>query len=1355
MDATRSSRFPTGVVALAVFLVALVILLLLFRGDDGDRVVISMADYEPEAVEEAVRDALRPVALTPARELRVTARQVRWNDPTGRPFLETPRASVSVLLNAGPDGGVLLSDGVIVEPRVRLAQTGEESWNYDRPLAPFLEDEPGDAAREPLAVRLREFTVVGGNVILDLLDERYEARSLDAELSAGQLSGPGLDAPTFALRRASAELVLPDTAEGTLTRDVTVAGARIRVLDGAVAFDIDRGTFGRSQLASLQGIWDPSLGGFGLDMTLTAIDARLADIPWLPGEVPEGAAGSFRLRVQPRPGGRTALALSDIDLRAPGSAATGSFAAVIGAERPPVLEAVDLRVDPLSLDLVEAFTGPLPYGGTVAGTIVGTGGDVEFDLRGRLTTPTMTEPFATDVVGTVGFTEEGFALREAAVTLDRVPLVVLRELAPGLPLTGPVSGTVRVVGAPGTGPLELDVRFEAGGGIVLLQGTANVAGPVPAYDLTGRLTGVRLQSLLEPAVPPAELHAEFAVEGRGTDPRTATATVSALGTFTGWESEPGDTLVVRASLAGGAVDVEDLRLDLGPISFGAGGRWDMVGGEGAVRYDLAVAELGPLGPFLPADADGQRRYSQGSLRLTGLASGTLERPSVAGAVQAREFRWGEWAAETFDAEYAVDLTGGLPRIETQLAASSLRTPVGAFEAVEGEIDFGRPDFQVSLRADQEGGRGILAFEADGVIDETGQREIFVRSMELDLRQERWRLPEPGRIAWTAGDAVRVEGIELLQTDGAGRIFLDGIVAPADRMDLLVDVAGLPVGEVLTLVGNETELEGELALRGRIAGPADDPDVEVRVVLTGGRFRDVAVRLVETDVEYSDARLLVEGEGLLGDSARIEVSGAIPARIQLGGSPFFDLVDDAPIDLRVVTRTFPLATLDPGLASVDDIEGRLEANLRVGGTPAEPRLSGSGELREGALTVPLLGRRFRDIRGAVLLSGREARIRELTIQSDGTARVEGRLDFTRLTDPSLDLTASLEAFRFQDIPSEREAGVWGTARINGSLTRPVLTGSVRLDDGAVSLAPLQQPELSARLAAGDMALLDPVMERDLGAPAEGAGFVVNNLTVVAGENLWFVTEEARARLSGTLAVDRAAEDVTIQGTLQGEGGTFELTAGPISRQFRIVSSEIQFFGSPDPNPRIDIVASRLVRVADGADVDVQVHVGGTLNTPTLSLSTATGANVPESELLSFLLFGRPTSDLGQVAAVDGLQGAVGQGLAYTGLFEALGSEIGQEVSFLDYLRVDVVPGAGLYATAGFEISRDLFLTTDFPLASDAAGAAVGLEWQTGVGTFRGGLEPVERLGRLGTRTLTYLDDEARRQFILAWRQRWTY
>jgi hypothetical protein len=1249
-----------------------------------------------------------------------------------------------------------VSDGAIVEPRLRLVQLGKERWNYETPLAPFLGDEEGDGGEDDgLAIRLRDLVVREGDVTIDMLEASYAVRSLDLRLSQGQLSGPTVAGPTFQVAEAEGELALPDTAgeSGEVVRSVRIADAGFQLVEGVLSFEIDTARFGESRLAALEGLWNPELGGYGLDMRMRAIEARVADLPWLPGEVPEGAAGSFQLRLEPRPADRTFVALTDLDLRAPGSSATGSIRAVVGGEAPPALESIDVHVDPLALDLAEAFTGPLPYGGALTGSIQGTSEDIRIDLSARLTAPAISDPFTANLTGNLALGDEGVQLRGAEVALERVPLGVLEPVAPGLPLRGPISGTVGLEGGMAQGPLDLDLRLEAAGGIVTATGTADLGGKVPIYDLAGRLAGVNLRSILVPAAPPVELHAEFDLDGRGTDPRTAELQVAVNGSFTGWQAEPGDTLVARVALSGGVVDVEEIRMDAGPVALSAEGRWDYVDGSGEVGYEVAVADLEPLAPYLPPDPEGRRLFARGALRVTGTAEGTLESPTVSGELSAEDFRWGEWAGESLGGSYAFVSRDGLPRVQADVEGQEVRTPAADFDEVSLDVDFGRPEFNVAFQADQEDGRGVFEIDAGGRIDESGQRDVIVRTLEVDLQRQRWRLPEPAEISWTSGEAIRVQGLTLRQAGGSGRIALDGVLLPADEMDASLEIVGLPVGDVLELAGTDIPLSGDLTVTGAVTGPADSPVLDLSLALTDGGFREVRIRSIETEIRYDTATLSIEGEGLLGDSANVEIRGTVPADLRLGGSPLFSLVDDAPIDLRILSRTFPLSTLDPGLAMVDEIEGHLEANLRVAGTPAEPQLSGAARLEGGSLIVPMLNRRFHDIRGRVLLSGRRADLERLVIESGGRAVVRGSLDFENLTQPSLDLSAELNDLQVQAIEGDDAAEIEGTISVSGTLDRPVITGDIGADDGAVSLVPLQQPELSTRLADAGQLQISP--EADFGVPETRGGIAVRDLSFTAGDDLRFVTQEADVPLAGTLSIDKSGESVAVQGTLSGEGGSFGLSAGVITRQFQIVSAEIRFFGSPEPNPRLDIVASRQVRTPDGGTVEIEIRVGGTLENPSLGLATATGPAVPESELLSFLLFGRSTGDLGQVAGTGGGQGLLGQSLAYTGVAEALASQLTEALGLVDYFQLDYLPSGEIYATLGVEIADDWFVNADFPVG-EADLSAVGVEWRSGIGVLRGALEPVQRLDRLvAARTLSFIEAETLRQWVVAWRNRWTY
>ena len=87
--------------------------------------------------------------------------------------------------------------------------------------------------------------------------------------------------------------------------------------------------------------------------------------------------------------------------------------------------------------------------------------------------------------------------------------------------------------------------LELGTGLATVAGDVDLTGAVPRYDVTGRLVGIELQSVMA-GVPPVALTAQFAVVGSGFDPASAAARLRLDGRFTGWESEPGDTVALVA-----------------------------------------------------------------------------------------------------------------------------------------------------------------------------------------------------------------------------------------------------------------------------------------------------------------------------------------------------------------------------------------------------------------------------------------------------------------------------------------------------------------------------------------------------------------------------------------------------------------------------------------------------------------------------------------------------------------------------------------------------------------------------------------------------------------------------------------
>lgn len=1364
MTQTRSRTAPTGIVAAATFLVGLVVFLVLLRGGGGGARAL-LLDYDPGGFEDRVAERLADVTLRPTALLRVRADRVVWRDDRGAPFLQAPSLTFSVDVRDAIGGTVVVRDGSANNVDLDLVRYENGVWNYERPLAPWLGEDRANDNDDGGGTRflLRNVVLGGADVTITFPDAEYAARSLDARLTAAEVSGPGVTAPEFLFARAEGVLELPDTATGRVTRDVALSEGVFRLVDGALAFEIDHATFGASTLGPLAGVWDPGVGGYGLDARIAARDFRLADLPWLRADAPTDAAGSFQLRLEPLAGERTALTFTDLAVASVGSAATGSARAITGPDGFAV-EAVDVTVDPLDLALIEPFTGPLPYSGAVRGRITGTGGELDFDLRATLAAGPTAATFTTDLTGRIAFTEQGVQVREVTADLDRAPLAALEAVAPGLPLTGEITGTVSMEGAPGEAPVRLDVRLEAGGGIVTVAGLVDLRGDAPRYEVTGELLGVELRQLVQPSLPPVQVHARFALDGVGTDPETAVARLTADGNFTGWQSEPGDTLRVVATATRGLLDAEALRLDLGPIAMQAAGEWRFAGGSGgSIRYDLAVSNLDPIARYIPTDPGTRPPFTTGALQAAGTLAGTLERPRVEGRIEATDFRYGEWAAERLTGRYIAGFGAGLPEIEAVLGGTALRTPTGSFARAAVDLDFTRPTFDFSLQAEQQDG-GVLEVEAGGVIEEEGGREIVVRRAEVDLSDQRWGLPNPARIAWVRGEAVRVEGLRLEQRDGDGLLAVDGVIAPLDQVDFAIEAVRLPVGEVIDAVGSGIPLDGRLSLEGRVRGPAELPTLDLGLALAEGSFREVPIRFIEGSVEYVDGGLALEAEGLLGDSARVELGGQLPARLTLGLPPRLELIDAEPIQLRLVTRAFPLATLDPGIRMVQDLEGLLMADIQVAGTAGEPRLDGRMAVSGGAVTVTVLDQRYSEIAGSATLSGRELRIDSLSAVSGGRATVDGVVTFTELIDPELDLVATFSGFRPQSVRNESDAAAFGELRLVGTRSAPRMTGEVRLEEGAVDITPFTAgPQFNEQLV-GIAESTDPFDPTELGADPEApVGLVVSELEVVAGDNLWFVTDQMRAQMRGRLTIETQEGNHTVVGTLEGDQGRFNLRAGPVTRRFEIIAASIRFFGTPEPDPAIDVTASRAMRNADGSSIDLRARLTGTLSSPNLSLATADGATIPESDLLSFLVFGRQTGTLGDVAPGEGA--FLGEAFAFFGTFDLLAEQLSQGADLpFDYFQVQMRPGAGvtefrnLYVVVGEELEQirdDLYATVEAPLDRQDDTWIGSLEWridrQWTIELSRG---PVRYSSPGGMGSISEFI-EASRQWLGVVRRRWTY
>ena len=204
-------------------------------------------------------------------------------------------------------------------------------------------------------------------------------------------------------------------------------------------------------------------------------------------------------------------------------------------------------------------------------------------------------------------------------------------------------------------------------------------------------------------------------------------------------------------------------------------------------------------------------------------------------------------------------------------------------------------------------------------------------------------------------------------------------------------------------------------------------------------------------------------------------------------------------------------------------------------------------------------------------------------------------------------------------------------------------------------------------------------------AARVGMTVRNVQVNMGSDVRLRSDEANIKLGGSVNVivgrglgATGAPQLALEGSLRTERGTFLMRFGDgfLSRLFTIEGGTVRFLGDADFNPDLDIGAIYTVRIASSRftnrnDVRIRARLRGTLVQPRIVLVSADDLQVSDSDLISYLITGRPSADIG--------------GLNYAGdfLLSSLSSNLSARFSgrFFDYLQLQTASGGLGFGATG--------------------------------------------------------------------------
>jgi translocation and assembly module TamB len=462
----------------------------------------------------------------------------------------------------------------------------------------------------------------------------------------------------------------------------------------------------------------------------------------------------------------------------------------------------------------------------------------------------------------------------------------------------------------------------------------------------------------------------------------------------------------------------------------------------------------------------------------------------------------------------------------------------------------------------------------------------------------------------------------------------------------------------------------------------------------------------------------------------------------------------------------MTVLDPLTEIVTGLSGTMTMDAHIAGTWDAPVLSGSVDVRDGTLQIPAVGARYHDVDARLVLEHDRMRVERGTLRGgDGRLEIAGDVRFPSLTHPMLDLALHATRFAAYDIHDFGALTASGDLALRGPAIGATLGGRLEVDAGYLKFRDLVEKRIVSLDDPELRALVDSNLASaaELGSPVHTVfldSLRVEGLTVVMGPDVWLRSSEADIQLAGDFDVIRRIEDNAVRyrldGTLRAVRGTYRLTLGKensilaLTRDFRVTRGTVRFFGTPDFNPELDIAAEHVVRTVQRSQLVVRALIGGTLLAPVLHLESDQRPPLTETEIVSYLMFGRPPTDLGQGAGGGRSEVVLAQALGSSivgGVGQALVSGLGLP---LDYLTI--VPDAGRTQNAlgvgtarleaGAQLGEKTFLTLNAGLCEVLTARLVGaaLEYRlSGRWTVSAAFEPLIQecgtsagLGGLATR-----------------------
>lgn len=956
-----------------------------------------------------------------------------------------------------------------------------------------------------------------------------------------------------------------------------------------------------------------------------------------------------------------------------------------------------LTMRPVQVDLAHDYAPTLPIHGTITGTAT-LNGSTASRMTARADITHVDRGATSRITGTGAIrSSPGAKMASSWFDVDArvhpLSLITAGRFFPQAGLRGDASGPVRLTGT----MRDLSVRTDLGlsdGGSVGLTGKLDLASREKGYDvdLVARLFNA---NTIMAKAPRTSINATASVEGRGFDPATMRATLVADARSSTYDTLSLTSATVRLAAANGMARVDTLAVDLGQSVAAASGTFGLARGiSGQLRYHVAVDSLNRLASLLPpvaeeavqprpgilagrmarvrsdstkeakateveraalgrapptlAPVDTPRTLSiselSGSLRADGVATGNIRDFGLNGTASGENIIARGSSIQRFRATY--DWTNALtPQSHVDIDASASKVLASGFDldSVQTRITYRKPLGTAKVVVVQNQTH-VYSLDADYLLNKV-RNDLRLNRMELRFDTTVWASVRPSTVHW--GQAgVDIDKLEM-RNQSNGRIYVDGLIPKEGRANVEVAVDNFAVQDLIALTQSDINASGLVSFNVKAAGTAADPIFSGSFGTERFYYNGTLIPEVHGIVSYANQTLRGRADAMLeGGRSLLFAEGTVPINLALTGVRGSRLPRDRQIDLAVRADSLPLGLLPQYPTYVTNLKGRAVADFKVNGTLSRLELSGRFTLDSAEATVVPLGLDLKRIGASVHMQRDTVVIDSLVAWSGGRIALSGGLGIGSFRTPSFDL----KLFANNAVVLKKRDRGYLKASMNLAMTGPFsdshVGGDLRILDGVLDIPKSEGKTLIGTQDPALFSVLDTAVLANREIFPTQSPLLANlrmdvNLRVDRDVFVRSPDYNIEVYSDGDLAVhvNRAKESLILDGVLLSERGEYRF----LSKRFEIRRGSATFVNSDEINPTLQVTGTYEVRLPAREALNIQILIGGTQRNPQISLESDAQPPIPQSDLLSYLAFGRSSSSLLQLegsglAASDNLVGA---------------------------------------------------------------------------------------------------------------------